>query len=140
MAGQDNKLDKGKRVFMRPTDLLIVGLILLAGLSSYLIFKNQNISADTEAHIFFENELIAVLPLTEDEEKDLVYRQCPGITFRLYKDGSIAFLESSCPDKVCINSGKMSEAGDWAACLPNRVLVRVVGLNDSEVQDVDLIG
>ncbi|HZW97842.1 MAG TPA: NusG domain II-containing protein [Bacillota bacterium] len=140
MARQDTNSDKNTRVFMRPTDLLIAGLILLSAVSLFFIFRCQNRSTGKEAHIFFENELIAVLPLTAKEERDIVFEQCPEIILRLYQDGTIAFVESDCPDKVCIKSGKMSEAGDWAACLPNRMLVRIVGLDEGDCQTVDLIG
>lgn len=140
MARRDTTSDKSKRVFIRPTDLLVVGLILLVALVLFFVVGNLNKSEVKEAHIFHENELIDVLPLTWEEERDIVYEQQPKITLHLYQDGSIAFVESSCPDKVCINSGILSEAGDWTACLPNRMLVQIVGLSGDESQEVDLVG
>jgi hypothetical protein len=48
-------------------------------------------------------------------------------------DGAIRFIESSCPDKVCIHSGNLRHGGESAACLPNRVLVRVVAEDGADV-------
>lgn len=37
------------------------------------------------------------------------------------------FLESGCPDQVCVRSGKLTKAGETAVCLPARVTLRMVG-------------
>jgi hypothetical protein len=42
--------------------------------------------------------------------------------------GKSARIESSpCPNKTCIAAGSIAEAGQWLACLPNEVFVRVEG-------------
>lgn len=44
-------------------------------------------------------------------------------------DGRIRFIDSPCDNKQCIHSGWLSRAGDFAACLPNRVTVFVAGVD-----------
>ena len=39
------------------------------------------------------------------------------------KDHKIHFLQSDCPDKICIHSGYLSKDLDMAACIPNRTAV-----------------
>ncbi len=34
-------------------------------------------------------------------------------------------LSSPCPNKLCILQGKISRPGQWIACLPNKVFVRI---------------
>ena len=41
------------------------------------------------------------------------------------ENGRIRMRSSSCPDKICVNCGWLSEKGDTAVCLPNSVVVRV---------------
>lgn len=41
--------------------------------------------------------------------------------------GKASFFSSSCRNKVCIHQGEISKNGQMAACLPNRVVVRVLG-------------
>lgn len=43
------------------------------------------------------------------------------------QNGKIRFAQSPCSGKQCIHSGWLSEAGDFAACLPNRVSLVVAG-------------
>jgi len=45
------------------------------------------------------------------------------------RDGRIRFTRSPCRGKQCIHSGWLARDGDFAACLPNGVAVRVVGAN-----------
>ncbi|MEA5010941.1 MAG: NusG domain II-containing protein [Angelakisella sp.] len=41
------------------------------------------------------------------------------------KSGAVRFLESDCPDKICVNTGFLREDGDLASCLPNKVIVTI---------------
>lgn len=43
------------------------------------------------------------------------------------KGGRASFLSSPCKNKVCIHQGEIGKSGQTAACLPNRVVVRVLG-------------
>lgn len=56
------------------------------------------------------------------------------------ENGRVKFIESSCPDKTCIHTGWIGGVGDIAVCLPNKVLVKIVGDNETqEKKDLDII-
>lgn len=42
-------------------------------------------------------------------------------------DGKASFLSSPCKNKVCIHQGRIDRNGQMAACIPNKVLIRVRG-------------
>ena len=42
------------------------------------------------------------------------------------KDGKIRFVQSPCDTKQCIHQGWISQGGELAACLPNKVSVQVL--------------
>lgn len=48
---------------------------------------------------------------------------------------TVRFASSDCPDQVCVRTGTLTRAGQIAVCLPNRVVVRLVGVG----QEVDAI-
>lgn len=50
--------------------------------------------------------------------------------------GGVRFIESTCPDQVCVRSGLLTHAGQSAVCLPNRVVVRLTG---AEAPAVDAV-
>lgn len=43
------------------------------------------------------------------------------------EQGRVRFVHGPCRNKVCIHSGWLAHDGDAAACLPNRVSIRLLG-------------
>ncbi|MGI6264034.1 MAG: NusG domain II-containing protein [Acutalibacteraceae bacterium] len=66
------------------------------------------------------------ISLAKDGDTVLTGRDGHTVTLRV-ENGRIRFLESDCPDRVCVNSGWLSRAGQTAACVPAGIAVRVTG-------------
>ena len=56
-----------------------------------------------------------------------------GTTIVEIADRRARVAESPCRDKICIATSWLSQAGDWTACLPNRVFVRVDRAEEPEI-------
>ncbi|MCL2267098.1 MAG: NusG domain II-containing protein [Treponema sp.] len=55
-------------------------------------------------------------------------------------EDSRAWIESSpCDNKTCIAAGKISRQGEWAACLPNNVLLLLYGSAEIKDDNIDSI-
>jgi hypothetical protein len=53
------------------------------------------------------------------------------------EQGRIRFLESDCPNQICVYTGWIDKANQVSACLPNKILVRLIGSGgDDEVDAV----
>jgi hypothetical protein len=52
------------------------------------------------------------------------------------RDGVTRILRSPCKNKVCIKTGYIRYADRMAACIPNGVVVRVIGASHREVDTV----
>jgi len=50
-----------------------------------------------------------------------------GETTIQIRNNSVRIADSPCRDKICVAAGWLSHNGQWTACLPNRVFVRVEG-------------
>ena len=51
--------------------------------------------------------------------------------------GSQAWVESSpCENQTCVAAGFISRQGQWTACLPNNVLLMIIGNKDDDVDAV----
>ena len=48
---------------------------------------------------------------------------------------------SDCKNQICVNTGKISRAGEIIVCLPNYVIVEIIGSGEGggENEDVDAI-
>ncbi len=61
-----------------------------------------------------------------------------GDTHIIIEDGKAHIHDSSCPTKSCTQQKPIFSARGWIACLPNQVLLTIVGESegDGEVDDV----
>jgi hypothetical protein len=56
-------------------------------------------------------------------------------TVEFYK-GRVHMLKSTCRDKICIGMGWVDVPGESIVCLPNRVVIRVLGSGKNKVDTV----
>ena len=74
------------------------------------------------------------LPLNQDQ---IIHVKGPlGLTEIEVKKGRARIVRSPCKNKVCIKSGYIRYADRLAACIPNRVVVRIVGKSHRGVDAV----
>lgn len=46
------------------------------------------------------------------------------------KDATVYVEKADCENQICVNTGKISEAGQQIICLPNKVLIEVTAYED----------
>lgn len=56
-------------------------------------------------------------------------------TFEI-KDGYVKMLEASCPDKLCVKFKKIHYDDESITCLPNRVVIRIIGGEDNDIDAI----
>jgi hypothetical protein len=115
----------------------IKALDLLAILISLLVIGLFSVAAyagkDTARDVVIESSGVQwIYPLNEDRLERV--KGPLGGTLVVIKDGRANVEDSPCPDKLCVHMPPISKPGQWIACLPNRVFVRVRG---GSGQDID---
>ena len=106
-------------------DLILVAAILIVSGGFYLGNRilNQKPAAIVEVSL---NGHVKELDLKKDTE--IVIQGYKGGTNTLIiKDGRVHISEATCPDKVCIYQGEISQSGEMIVCLPNLVIAKIVG-------------
>ncbi len=125
--------------FYKKTDLIIIAAIVAIAAAAFFI---QNILADEDgvkAEIYYFSELIKEVDLEKDRGLEIVVPQNENVIIRVDEEGRIAFIASDCPDKICIKTGKLHRTGEYAACLPNGVIVKIVRKGQVSEDDADII-
>ena len=109
--------NRGKKLIY---DAILVLALVAIGLSALLIFKSCA-SEGREVSVSVGGEEVAVYLL----EADGRYAINGGTNTLVIKDGE-AYMESAeCPDKICVNYGKISRVGESIICRPNKVVATV---------------
>ena len=119
------------RRFLKPIDyiVIVVSIALVVGASVYASSAGappQLVQIDTETDTL-------IYPLDEDRELNV---QGPlGHSHIRIEDGQVMFVDSPCPEKICVTTGRIGRTNQWAACLPNRIFVTVLGEQDESDPD-----
>lgn len=81
-------------------------------------------------------ELLGRFPLNVSRELPLHGRD--GTVVIRIADSRVRFRSSSCRNQICVHSGWHDHRGDAAACLPNRISLRLGGAATAD-DDVDAV-
>ena len=103
--------------------ILIVSLFVLNG----WLFMNWGVGFGKGDWVVVEvnQKEVTRLALTTDQTTQV--KGPLGLTEVEVKKGQARIIRSPCNNKVCIKSGYIRYADRLAACIPNRVVVRIVG-------------
>lgn len=125
-------------MFFKKSDIIIV--IFIISISIIILFAYRNVYSNrpAKAEIYYYSELVDTIELTKGVERTFSIPQNKNVVFHLAKDGYISFKESDCPDKVCINCGRLKMVGESAACLPNNIILKIVSDNN-HMRNFDII-
>lgn len=109
--------------------ILIVSLVLCSAavFAVMLILREGGEYVEVQ----LDGETVGEYSLALDGE----YSIRDGSNILVIENGEAYMSYADCPDKVCVNTGKIRYVGQTVICLPNRVTLTVRGRSS----DVDLI-
>ena len=125
MEEQQNKPNTLKR------DILLIG-VLLAVVLTVLLVLTLTKEKGAYVEVFQDGERIATYPLDIPREVSLN----GGTNILVIEDGVAYLSYATCPDRTCVNTGKISYNGQSIVCLPHRITVKVVSGADGGVDFV----
>ncbi|MCP4398607.1 MAG: NusG domain II-containing protein [bacterium] len=114
-------------------DKIVIGVLLLISLAGFPLVRAM-MKAGNLVRIEAEGALYKILSL--HEAQTLSVPGPLGDTLVVIHDGEVHVSESPCRHKICIKSGHISLAGELIACVPNKVVLRIVG---DEKADYDAV-
>ncbi len=126
--------------FFKRSDLILVSAIVIIGILSMFIYKYNFSDKPAKAEIYYKAKLVKTVELTKGEDLHFSIPQNENVVFHLEPDGTISFEKSDCPDKICVNTGKLHTVGQTAACLPNEIFLKIVPQDNRSEEDMDMIG
>lgn len=120
---------------MRRGDLLIIIVIAVLALGALgLILLRTPAPETAEIVIQVDGEEKYSFPLYQEGRDEVIEVQgVNGITKIHLAEDQVRVIESACPDKICVKTGWSSSPATPIACLPNRVIVKIVSGGDSDI-------
>lgn len=116
---------------------LILVIIIFNCFLIYYNSKNIVYSNNNEALIYSNKELVGKYILKKNYEHEFTINTDDGYNTVKIKDNKIWIEDADCPDKYCMHQGEISGDGQVIVCLPNKLLIKIVG-NEKD-KEIDFI-
>lgn len=113
-----------KRIGKR--DLILLAVMLAAALIVSGIFQLTHREDGAVVQVTVNGDVYGAYDLTEDQKVEITIGQ-EVTNILLIKDRKADMTEADCPDKLCVHQKAISKAGETIVCLPNKVVVEIVG-------------
>ena len=114
-------------------DIVLIVAILLIALSFLNIQRwlhSRSSHGNIYAEIIFRHaQHSEIVYLGTDKVFYLPY--VPNVLFEV-RNGQISFIESDCPDQICVQAGFQGRPGQMTACLPNGLILSVLSYGFSD--------
>ncbi len=114
---------KGK-TGLRRGDWLLFGA-LAAAAAALGLFWLLHRTPGKQVAVRVDREVMATFPLDENREYT-IDNGWGGENHLVIQDGLACVDHASCPDKICVMQGAISQTGEAIICLPNAVVVEIV--------------
>lgn len=112
-------------VVLRKRDFLLAFVVLAAALLIFLALTPK--SGDLTAVVEQGGQVLYRIPLREVQSSYTIQVEGEFPAVLLIDPDGVSFQSATCPDQVCVRTGKLIRAGQAAACLPARLTLRLEG-------------
>ena len=110
--------------------ILVVVILVLAGVG-FLFYTNLGRQTAGIVKVTVDGEVFGTYSLKKEQEVEI------NDTNRLIiEDGQVDMIEADCPDQICVEHISISKNKETIVCLPNKVIVEIVGGEDAEIDAV----
>ena len=104
---------------------VIIAIIIIICLA-WIFLQNKVTVSGNIAEIRVDNEVVQTLDLSKNTK--ITVNGKNNITLIVIVDNNSVYVESSeCPDKICVNKGRISKEYETIVCLPARTIIEVKG-------------
>ena len=119
---------------LRPGDFVLFALILLGACLIWVRFAMLQTDR-VYGEIWHDGECVERVVLS-DSYHEVFEVQGDQTMCTIEADGKrMRFVQSQCYDHTCERTGWVSRVGDTAVCLPNRMMIKIVGAGSGDGVD-----
>lgn len=125
-----------KKMKLRRADVILIGVLAAVGAIAVLLLL-QFSPTGSRVQVRVAGTVTASYPLNQNASY-LIQGADGGTNLLILEDGTARIEEASCPDGVCIHTGRIHRSGQSIVCLPNQVVVEILGESGKEAEDIDI--
>ncbi len=128
------RTESAPKKLISPADgILILGLVFVCFL--FFVFRALNQPDELRVVVEKHGEIVYEQKLSGDAEPYEFTVEDTAVVISVHGT-TVAVVSSDCPDQTCVLTGTLQKAGDTAVCLPNQVIVRILGSRPATVDGI----
>lgn len=117
----------------RRNDIALIAALFVLAIASWIVLSAVKTGGEY-AVVTVDGEEICRMTLDTDETIEVGENGTYNTI--TVQDGQVFVSGASCPDKLCMAQGHKSHGGETIVCLPNKLVVSVVGGNGGQTDAV----
>ena len=126
------------RRLMTKGDIILIITVIVISIASLNLIRKEAVGIN-EKYISVQVDGSEYKKITFD--KDMIGKQINietdfGLNVIEIGDGTVKVVDADCPDKLDVHQGEISRPGEIIVCLPNRMIVEIIG-PEEETPEID---
>ncbi|HXG00047.1 MAG TPA: NusG domain II-containing protein [Bacteroidota bacterium] len=114
-------------------DRILIVVLIVASVTSFFV---ADLLATHGFTVLVEVRNVVVYKGNLSEDSIVSVHGALGDVTIQMKDGKVAVVKAHCPNRICMRTGWRSLAGESIICVPNHLVVRILGDSEIKVQGV----
>ena len=119
--------------YIKKADIILLIVLIIVGLASTAYVAMSKSGGDTVI-IERNGDMYGKYSLFEDKTITVEGKHSKNIV--TIAGGKVTMTESTCKNQVCVDTGRIDQAGESIICLPNKLVVRIEGKGDKKYDAV----
>ena len=122
-------------ISLKKNDFIIIATVLFLALILFLYTSSYKSDSDTKfARISVDGKEYKLIELKEEQYEEIKIENNGFINIIIVENAAVRMEYSDCPDKICVRHKPISNINDTIVCLPNRVVIDIIGKSSEEIQ------
>lgn len=125
---------------LKKGDLFIAVILIIAIIGWFSKDKLWNDNLSKNAVIKIDGQTYSTISLDNSNEREEIPLTLANNEYmRIVTEGDQIWVEeSTCPDKICVKTGKINKPGQSIVCLPTKTVIHIEGVEDMDIDDISI--
>lgn len=111
---------------MKKKDYIVIIGVLLVAVMIWIGFGQLWKSDGSIVEVTVDGEVLGTYRLDQDQTV-----QIQETNVLVIQNGKADMTDANCPDRLCVHQKAISKSGETIVCLPNKVIVTIIGTEES---------
>lgn len=111
---------------MKKKDYIVIIGVLLVAVMIWIGFGQLWKSDGSIVEVTVDGEVLGTYRLDQDQTV-----QIQKTNVLVIENGEADMTDANCPDQLCVHQKAISKSGETIVCLPNKVIVTIIGAEES---------